>query len=60
MKRLIPIDPYSNFKVNSKKSHINVIVGKPTLLNLNSFENLASILQSFRKRAKFDLYAGVK
>ena len=37
-------------------SHINVIVGEPTLLNLNNFENLTSILQSFRKRAKFDLY----
>ena len=50
------IDPYSYFNVNSKKNDIKVIVGKPNMLNPNSFENLASILQSLGKRAKTDRY----
>lgn len=50
------IDPYSYFNINSKKNDVKVTVGEPNMLNPNSFENLASVLQCFSKCPKIDWY----
>jgi len=46
------INPYNHLKVGARANEVEVVVGKPDMLNPNSFENLSSILQTLGRRVQ--------
>ena len=50
------IDPYDHFNVKPLEYEIDVVVGKPDMLNSSGYQNILGILTFAEERASTDRY----